>query len=254
MASHPPTTFAIPLLLLIAPGIWLVESTNLTIINNCNDTIWPGIAPNNNISPPDNTTTTSGGFALKPGQSAVFSAPPGWNGRIWGRTGCNFDKTGTGSKCQTGDCGGTEKCISPGQPPASIAQFAFGETDYYDVSLVDGFNLPIVIKPLNKNCSTAGCDSDLKTNCPSELAVGGGSNGQTIACNSACNVFNTDEYCCRGAFNTPLTCKPTNYSTIFKKACPAAYSYAYDDQSIITCSATDYIVSFCSSRYVYVHV
>ncbi|XP_071931205.1 pathogenesis-related thaumatin-like protein 3.5 isoform X2 [Coffea arabica] len=224
----------------------LAESTNLTIINGCNETIWPGITPNDNSAP--DTNISGGGFQLKPDQSVVFSAPPGWNGRIWGRTGCDFDKEGSG-KCETGDCGSTLKCKTPGQPPASIAQFAFGNLDYYDVSLVDGFNLPITVKPISGkgNCSTAGCDSDLRPHCPPELAVN--SSGKSIACNSACNVFNTDEYCCRGAFSTPLTCMPTNYSRTFKTACPAAYSYAYDDpSSIITCSATDYVVTFCSSR------
>lgn len=231
--------------LLLGSGILFAESTNLTIVNNCKETIWPGIAPNNNV--PDNSSNIGGGFTLKPGQSAVFSAPPGWNGRIWGRTGCGFDKNGNGT-CQTGDCGGTIKCSSPGQPPASIAQFAFGQTDFYDVSLVEGFNLPIVIKPLSGkgNCSSAGCDSDLKTNCPKELVVN--PKGTTIACNSACNVYNTDEYCCRSAFSTALTCMPTNYSKIFKAACPAASSFPFDSEAMTTCSATDYTVSFCSSR------
>ncbi|KAJ8529817.1 hypothetical protein K7X08_036652 [Anisodus acutangulus] len=98
-----------------------------------------------------------------------------------------------------------------------------GKTDFYDVSLVDEFNLPIVVKPVNgkENCSSVGCDGDLRPNCPSELALK--SNGNTIACRSTCNVFDTDEYCCRGTFSSPVSC-------------------------FITCSSTDYVVSFCSSR------
>ncbi|KAG9157622.1 hypothetical protein Leryth_014131 [Lithospermum erythrorhizon] len=200
-------------------GVKLSESTNFTIINNCKETVWPGMTPDDNY--------TGGGFTLKPGQSAFFYAPTGWHGRIWGRTGCKFDKNGNGS-CETGDCGNNIKCLGPGQPPASIADFTLGDVDYYDVSLVDGFNLPIAVKPIfgKGNCSAVGCDSDLRENCPSELALKS-DEGKTVACRSACNVFNSDEFCCRGTFSTPVACLPTNYSTAFKKACPAAYSFAY---------------------------
>ncbi|CAK9151179.1 unnamed protein product [Ilex paraguariensis] len=228
------------LLLLISSGIILSECTNFTIVNGCKETIWPGILPNDNFN--------GDGFALKPGQSAIFTAPPGWNGRIWGRTGCNFNKKGNGT-CQTGSCGSNQKCTTPGQPPASIADFTLGQVDFYDVSLVDGFNVPLMVKPVGGkgNCSTVGCDSDLREKCPSELAVK--SDGKTVACRSACNVFNTDELCCRGMYSDPAACMPSNYSRTFKEACPAAYSYAHDDPtSIVTCSATDYILTFCSSR------
>ncbi|KAL7207801.1 hypothetical protein ACSBR1_029700 [Camellia fascicularis] len=43
-------------------------------------------------------------FALSPGASTKFSAPPGWSGHFWARTGCNFDSSGT-KKYTTGDCG-----------------------------------------------------------------------------------------------------------------------------------------------------
>ncbi|KAH0731901.1 hypothetical protein KY289_003089 [Solanum tuberosum] len=241
MASHFTSSFNVWFLLFaIALGVILSECTNITIINYCVETVWPGITPKNNFS--------GDGYELKQGQSAVFTAPAGWSGRIWGRTGCDFDKNDNGT-CQTGRCGTGLKCREPGQPPASIAEFTLGDTDFYDVSLVDGFNLPIVVKPVNGkgNCSSVGCDSDLRPNCPSELALK--SDGKTIACRSACNVFNTDEYCCRGTFSSPISCLPTNYSRIFKTACPVAYSFAFDDPtSIITCSSTDYVVSFCSSR------
>ena len=135
--------------------------------------------------------------------------------------------------------------------PASLAEFTLASLDFYDVSLVDGFNLPMVVTPMNGTgkCGIAGCDSDLRQDCPKELSVKAG--GKTVACRSACDVFNTDEYCCRGVFGNSVTCKPTSYSQKFKAACPTAYSYAYDDPtSIFTCSGTDYVVSFCTSRFV----
>lgn len=210
------------------------------MINDCKETIWPAIIPGENFG--------GGGFVLKTGQSIVFTAPVGWSGRIWGRTGCNFDKNGNGT-CQTGRCGSSLHCRASGETPATLAEFTLAALDFYDVSLVDGFNLPISVTPMKGkgNCSIAGCDGDLRPNCPKELAYR--ADGRTVGCRSACDVFNTDEYCCRGNFGNAATCLPTYYSKKFKEVCPASYSYAYDDPtSIFTCSGTDYIITFCKPR------
>ncbi|KAM7253227.1 hypothetical protein ACFE04_025845 [Oxalis oulophora] len=230
-------------LIIISSGVNLSNSTRIfTIINNCKETIWPAVTGEN---------FNGDGFALKSGQSMVFNAPVGWtSGRIWGRTGCNFDKDGNGP-CQTGACGTTLKCNASGKPPISLAEFTLGNLDYYDISLVDGFNLPITLTPVNGkgNCSVTGCDKDLRLDCPPELAAK--SNGKVVGCRSACDAFNTDAYCCKGVFGNAVTCQASFYSNKFKDACPTAYSYAYDDPSSIrTCSGTDYVVSFCSSRLV----
>ncbi|XP_057738037.1 pathogenesis-related thaumatin-like protein 3.5 [Arachis stenosperma] len=218
------------------------SSKSVTIVNYCKETVWPGITPSENFS--------GDGFTLKPGQSAVYTAPAGWSGRIWARTGCDFDKNGNGD-CQTGGCGGNINCTGPGTPPSTIAEFTLGDgkPDFYDVSLVDGFNLPIAVKAVNGsgNCSTAGCDGDLRNNCPSQLTVK--KNDKVIACRSACDVFNTDEYCCRGIYEDPAMCSSSNYSKIFKQVCPVAYSFARDDPtSVMTCTGADFIVTFCGSR------
>ncbi|KAJ1399299.1 Thaumatin, conserved site [Sesbania bispinosa] len=78
----------------------------------------------------------------------VLEVPEGWSGRIWGRQGCCFDpKTGKGS-CETGDCAGLLKCGGiGGVPPATLVEMTLGTPQsglhFYDVSLVDGFNLPV---------------------------------------------------------------------------------------------------------------
>ncbi|KAA8546368.1 hypothetical protein F0562_002893 [Nyssa sinensis] len=246
MAAHQTVHFLVLLIcILVSSGVKVSESARIfTLVNDCKETIWPAITPGQNFG--------GGGFELKSGQSIVLTAPPGWSGRIWGRTGCKFDKNGNGS-CETGRCGTSLKCTASGETPSSLAEFTLAEfvlskLDFYDVSLVDGFNLPLVVTPLNGkgNCSTAGCVADLRPNCPEKLAVK--ANGKIIACRSACDVFNTDEYCCKGAFGNSATCQPTSYSKLFKQACPKAYSYAYDDpSSIFTCSGTDYVIRFCSS-------
>ncbi|XP_062079531.1 pathogenesis-related thaumatin-like protein 3.5 [Humulus lupulus] len=232
-------------LIITTSGPKLSESRkNFAIVNYCKEMIWPAMTNSDNF--------TGGGIpALKPGQSMVYTAPPQWSGRIWARTGCDFDKDGNG-KCQTGSCGSLLNCTGPGSPPASIAEFNLNETiDYYDVSLVDGFNLPIVVKPSNGtgNCSSVGCEGDLRQSCPAELQAKASGGGKVIACRSACDVFNNDEYCCRGTYSNPVSCVATNYSRIFKEFCPMAYSFAHDDPtSVITCSGADYTVTFCGSR------
>ena len=50
--------------------------------------------------------------------------------------------------CQTGDCGGRFQCTGWGQIPATLAEFnldAWDHLDFYDVSMVDGSNLPMYI-------------------------------------------------------------------------------------------------------------
>lgn len=132
-------------------------------------------------------------------------------------------------------------------PPATLAEFTLdgvGNQDFYDVSLVDGYNLPLNVVPSVSGCGIPGCVRDLNDSCPTELQEI--VNGQVVACLSACEKFNTDLYCCRGAYSTPDTCHPTNYSQIFKAACPTSYSYAYDDaSSTFTCSGADYQITFC---------
>lgn len=140
------------------------SSSNIfTITNNCPYTIWPGTLSGSG-SPPLPTT----GFQLNSGQSVKITSVPGWSGRIWGRTGCDFDDTGIG-KCLTGDCGGRLECDGNGAaPPTSLFEITFGQgntQDFYDVSMVDGYNLPILVVPRGVYgggaCNATGCVSDL---------------------------------------------------------------------------------------------
>ncbi|GFY81772.1 pathogenesis-related thaumatin superfamily protein [Actinidia rufa] len=221
-----------------------------TITNNCPYTIWPGT-----LAGSGTPQLSSTGFLLDSGQSVQIPTIPGWSGRIWGRTGCQFDESGVGT-CQTGDCGGKLECDGMGAtPPASLFEITLGtgdEKDFYDVSIVDGYNLPLVAAPQGDygGCNATGCVSDINTGCPKELQVvdgdGGREEGGVVACKSACGAFGLDQYCCSGEFGNPTTCRPSYYSTIFKRACPRAYSYAFDDgTSIFTCKARDYAIAFC---------
>ncbi|XP_004512140.1 pathogenesis-related thaumatin-like protein 3.5 [Cicer arietinum] len=221
-------------------------STTFTILNKCSYTVWPGILSGAGTAPFSTT-----GFALQPGESNALAVPTAWSGRLWGRTLCSQDSTGKFS-CVTGDCASsTVECAGGNaQPPATLAEFTLNGAnglDFYDVSLVDGFNLPMMIESTGGNCTATGCSVDLNVGCPTELKVmsseGG---GESVACKSACEAFGDPQYCCSGAYGSPDTCKPSSYSQFFKSACPRAYSYAYDDgTSTFTCASADYTVTFC---------
>uniref|UniRef100_A0A1D1Y842 Thaumatin-like protein 1 n=1 Tax=Anthurium amnicola TaxID=1678845 RepID=A0A1D1Y842_9ARAE len=238
----------------LVPIISGVAPATFTFSNNCGYTVWPGLLSGAG-SPPLSTT----GFSLKEGESRSVSAPSGWSGRFWGRTVCSPDPSSGKFACATGDCGsGAVECSGSGAaPPASLAEFTLdgsGGRDFYDVSLVDGYNLPVLVVPQgvaaaggggNSTCGTTGCMVDLNGVCPSELRVT--TSGEGVACRSACEAFGTPEYCCSGAYGSPDTCRPTSYSQFFKNACPRAYSYAYDDgTSTFTCpTGTSYLITFC---------
>ncbi|XP_020592904.1 thaumatin-like protein 1b [Phalaenopsis equestris] len=225
-------------------------STTFTITNNCGYTVWPGILSGAG-TPPASTT----GFSLSQGESRSLSMPSSWSGRLWGRTLCSTNPSTSQFSCATGDCNsGTLACSGGATPPATLAEFTLagsGGLDFFDVSLVDGYNLPILIVPKSSaagKCSATGCAVDLNGLCPSELRVSATEeDGKSVACRSACEAFGKPEFCCSGEYGNPNTCKPSSYSEFFKNACPRAYSYAYDDaSSTFTCEmGTDYEISFC---------
>ncbi|KAG4934535.1 hypothetical protein JHK87_048537 [Glycine soja] len=180
-----------------------VISTTFTLVNKCEYTVWPGILSNAGV-PPLSTT----GFVLQTGASTTIAAPASWGGRFWGRTLCSQDSTSGKFSCVTGDCGsGKLECSGNGAaPPATLAEFTLdgaGGLDFFDVSLVDGYNVPMLVVPQGgsgEKCSATGCVGDLNGACPSELKVmsGDGREG-VVACKSACEAFNSPQYCCSGA-------------------------------------------------------
>ncbi|KAL4200758.1 hypothetical protein AMTRI_Chr02g212740 [Amborella trichopoda] len=129
--------------------------------------------------------------------------------------------------------------------PATLAEYAlnqFSILDFFDMSLVDAFNLPMVIQPTvtssTGKCRRISCTADINDQCPNELRSPGG-------CQSACTAFKSDQYCCTGS--AANNCDPTNYSRFLKDRCPDAYSYPKDDSSsTFTCpSRTNHRVVFC---------
>uniref|UniRef100_A0A251U000 Putative thaumatin n=1 Tax=Helianthus annuus TaxID=4232 RepID=A0A251U000_HELAN len=152
-----PCCFSLLFLIFFSAGEG-VSATVFTLQNSCSYTVWPGTL-SGNAGP----VLGEGGFALLPGASVQFLAMPGWSGRFWARTGCTFDEFGNG-KCVTGDCGGTLRCNGGGDPPVSLAEFTIAggnsntnsDKDFYDVSLVDGYNVGIGIKPTGGAAESCG--------------------------------------------------------------------------------------------------
>ncbi|RDA95415.1 hypothetical protein CP533_5382 [Ophiocordyceps camponoti-saundersi (nom. inval.)] len=69
-------------------------------------------------------------------------------GRVWGRTNCTVN--GNSCACKTGDCFAKLDYVFSGAPPATLAEFNLaggvqGMQTFYDLSLVDGYNLPMGI-------------------------------------------------------------------------------------------------------------
>ncbi|KAL3634236.1 hypothetical protein CASFOL_021290 [Castilleja foliolosa] len=222
-------------------------TTLFTLENKCTYTVWPGIISGNSAISGD------GGFSLAPDNTHQIIAQPGWSGRIWARTGCNFDDNENGH-CTTGDCGSRLRCLASGAPPATLVEFTIGSgggMDFYDVSLVDGYNVGISVRAQGGlgDCRSSGCAADINAICPWELKVVGDDGGKVVACKSACVAFGSPEFCCSGQHSNPDTCNPTSYSRMFKNACPQAYSYAYDDKSSLgTCTGSNYVITFCPSE------
>ncbi|EPS74290.1 hypothetical protein M569_00470, partial [Genlisea aurea] len=227
-----------------------LDSTTFKMVNRCRGTIWPGI-----LTGADRTVLSPTGFVLGSGKSKTLDVPTSWSGRLWARTHCSTDPSTGKFSCASADCGsGTVECSGGAIPPATLAEFTLNGDqglDFYDVSLVDGFNIPMLIIPKGGrgggggSCSATGCLVDLNAACPVELAINGG-----VGCRSACEAFGDPIYCCSGEFNRPETCHPSLYSQFFKSACPRSYSYAYDDRtSTFTCASADYIIVFCPLPY-----
>lgn len=108
----------------IYAGNVVVRGCTFYISNKCPFPIWPATASNRG-----HPVIANGGFYLGPGKIRKIAAVPGdWSGRIWARTGCNFDDDDSvnhKAACETGDCDGQLECNGLiGLPPATLVQFA----------------------------------------------------------------------------------------------------------------------------------
>ncbi|KAG8090383.1 hypothetical protein GUJ93_ZPchr0011g27884 [Zizania palustris] len=167
---------ALVCLLAVVLAVAAAEATptaNLTLHNLCPHPVWPLISSNAGLP----AITDAGGAATRldgNGEGlATLAFPPGaWSGRVVARTGCRDvdDGRGTKSKCDTGDA-----------PPVTVAQVSVhgpGGLAEYSVSLVDGFNVAVVITPhgfeQGRQCPSLGCAVDLGVDCPGDARAPAG--------------------------------------------------------------------------------
>lgn len=231
--------------------ILYVECCTFYVTNKCSFPIWPATAPNSGYP-----VVANGGFSLPSGKTHSFRVPGDWSGRVWARTGCDFDSGNHKPACETGDCDGKLECAGNiGLPPVTLVELTIqvdkGKPSFYDVSLVDGYNLPVSVSsiPSSSKCFIGGCMKSMKNGCPLELQVLN-SNGDVVACKSACLAFNADAFCCRNQYGSPEKCKPSLYSKMFKNACPSYVSYAYDRPfPVVSCSSDKYWFTFCPENF-----
>jgi Thaumatin family len=204
----------------------------IAVTNQCTFPVWADALP---------TTTFPAGapVRLDPGQTFTAGVDNGWSGRVWGRFGC----TSPSSKFACED-----------DPyPSTLAELTLTSTpgsglDFYDISLVDGFDLPMALIAVGftatasqpYSCGAPTCAMDLRPSCPQPLRDLN-ADDQTIVCsNDACKVIGMNDP------SDPTCIYPNQYSMFFKASCPQAYSFPSDDPtSTFTCKGKDYHVVFC---------
>jgi hypothetical protein len=229
-----------------------------------------------------------GGFKLEAtGGKHTSTVIPLWQGGFWGRTGCSGSDGN--QNCDWKTCYGTDgkgklQCGGAGSSQMTKGEINFDENGYdtYDVSAVDGFNVPMTITPIagtyvNKgkdtvyDCTASGTTYDLKdpkifpSTLSKDLIVNVSKKPAAVL--SACQYsvykdkVENPAYCCVGSYGTPGTCKPSTWpenmrtDKFFKQYLPGAYSYAFDDHtSTYTCwnkdavTMSSYKVTFCGTK------
>lgn len=125
----------------------------------------------------------------------------------------------------------------PGAEHHSLAEFTFNtdfnDFDWYNISYVDAFNLPLQITPLARpKCQTLSCPADLLPNCPSEGRFLD-SHGELVACVSPD----------RNNAMSPVA--------LYFESCDDAYAWSGDDQKgddpspVRACAGEDWQITFC---------
>ncbi|XP_050309812.1 uncharacterized protein LOC126745835 [Anthonomus grandis grandis] len=238
---------------LMLAALTATKNVTFEILNKEPGPIWIGIQGD-----PGHPHLHNGGVTLEQGKSIFITAPGNWTGRIWPRTWCD---PGT-KRCRTGRCGkdAIECDGNMGEPPFTLLEFdlkGWKGLDYYYITLEQGYNLRASIEPIGgektpgdpDSCAKVSCATNINQHCANELKVE--HSLQVIACKSACLRHPTDDlYCCRGAHDRPETCRNKDWHTdfasiVFKKHCPNAYSYKFDNaKRTFTCKASHYRIEF----------
>ena len=125
----------------------------------------------------------------------------------------------------------------PGAEHHSLAEFTFNtdfyDFDWYNISFVDAFNLPLQIVPVAKDdCDTLTCAEDLLPDCP-EVGRSEDSSGTVTSCVS------------------PNRNDPESPVALYFEQCDDAYAWSGDDQEgddpspVKACAGEDWDIVLC---------
>ena len=163
------------------------------------------------------------------------SSPRAWGGRFWARTGCpdNFatckprgapcdnntaccNNSCQGGVCQagipaclTGDCKNALECQVSGSVPVTLFEvnYAASNVAYYDASLADSYNVPIMATPKTAGCPAAGCTGNLNAMCPQLLQSSGKSCTTSADCPAGGVCDNSTSTCVIGCISACNQCR-----------------------------------------------
>ncbi|KAF8754527.1 thaumatin-like protein [Rhizoctonia solani] len=240
----------------ISPLFFSLATARLfTVYNACPFTIWPAVWTNTSYG--NAFPLVEGGWEAPTNTSKQFAVPDNWAaGRIWGRRGCDFSNPK--DKVPIPASQEVNPVRIDGAAPTTLAEWTLSPTDdradYYDVSLLDGFDLPIRITP-SAECPAAECAVDLVATCPEPLRIPTDQNqpaqADFVFCELDGNPGNSAN-CCTGQFSTQEACPSNNiaFFDYFRGSCPTAYAWTFDggNQDIIkTCSGANR-ADFCAHQ------
>lgn len=218
------------------PTVSVVPATpppahKFTFKNSCDETVWVGSFGQNGTP-----ALNGGGWQMGKGDSLDVRVAVGNSGRIWPRTECTFDPGGHCPPgvncCATGGCLEADNktfglaCAQTGVPPATLLEWTLdatsgnGPIDYYDMSMVDGWSVPLSMTPVAGTfnttpdpgigswwCEVDGCSGGMPA-CPDAYKVAGSPLSCWSPCMAAKNAGSADatKLCCTCSLTEPITC------------------------------------------------
>lgn len=216
----------------------------IRLVNECERVVWAG------LSGDDTTGPVSLDARLESGECVAVPVVGLASGRAFGRTDCVDDM-----------------CASDGNDGrGTLVQMVLSVdgADTYNVSLVDGFNLPMAMHPVvlstGSECQAASCAADLNVVCPEGLARFD-ELGEIAYCTSACRACGEcpgcndcgapvdpacdpcsalSDLCCTGQ-----GCGPSEYTMLWKSLCPDATTYGGEGTAFSCDQRPGYDIVFC---------
>ena len=220
-------------LLIAAISVAAAQTVQMTIINNCNTTIYPGITGSNY---PETMWT------LTAGQSVSINVPSDLSAsRIWASKNCNTSVTPWQCDDEQGNTTLEEFTLS------GLA----GGIDWYDISDVDAYSFPVSI--VDSNGASVIATNDVLQDCPSQLQVPNAS-GTIVSCENPCNYYKNSLVCqsilspqnSRDVVNN-WPAPAQQYVNLIHNYEGETYSYPYDDWWGLHTVATggNWTVTYC---------